>query len=354
MNQDQQPRRWWKDNWPVLALVALLVVIAPVTVLGYWQRWAWTELLWRWLELLIIPVVLAAGAFWFNTQSRRRELEQELARRKSEQELALQAREAEQELARRERENDREIAQDRVREEALQRYLDRMQELIIDKGLRRSEKYAEIREVARARTLTVLRSLDGNRKSQVVRFLHEADLIAKVVREESGEERVIEAIIDLETADLEGVDLEGADLSHAELDFANLSHAGMSAANLNNANLEGAILSSAGLINATLTGANLRGASLPYAFLLGANLRYANLSYTYQDFADLGGANLNNANLSRANLQNASMGNANLRDAEGWTNKQLAQAESLVGATMPNGTKMAEEGWEEFKKPYRQ
>jgi hypothetical protein len=74
-----------------------------------------TELLWCWLELLTIPIVLAAGAFWFNIQTRRRESEQELARRKPEQELALQARESEQELARRERENDRQITEDRVR-----------------------------------------------------------------------------------------------------------------------------------------------------------------------------------------------------------------------------------------------
>ena len=62
-----------------------------------------------------------------------------------------------------------------------------MQELILDKGLRRSEKDAEIRDVARARTLTVLRSLDGDRKGQVLRFLHEADLIGRSVREGAAE-----------------------------------------------------------------------------------------------------------------------------------------------------------------------
>jgi hypothetical protein len=43
-----------------------------------------------------------------------------------------------------------------------------MQELILDKGLRKSEEDAEIRNVVRARTLAVLRSLDGNRKGQRV------------------------------------------------------------------------------------------------------------------------------------------------------------------------------------------
>jgi hypothetical protein len=124
MNQDQQPRPWWKDNRLAWALAALtLAGLLITTILGCWQGWAWTELLWRWIELLIIPVVLGAGAFWFNTQTRRRELEQEFARRKSEQELALQARESEQELAQQERENDREIAKERAREDAFQRYL---------------------------------------------------------------------------------------------------------------------------------------------------------------------------------------------------------------------------------------
>jgi pentapeptide repeat protein len=221
-------------------------------------NWKWIELLWHWPELLIIPIVIGAGTFWFNTQSRKREIEQELARRESEQKLALQARESEQELAQRERENDREIAQDRAREEALQRYLDRMQELILDKGLRRSEKGAEIRDVARARTLAVLRSLDGDRKGQVVRFLHEADLIGKV-EEQSGEREVVGAIIDLQTADLIGADLRGA-------------------------------------------------------------------------------------NLTSADLRDADLTLADLRDAKNWTNRRLAQAESLFGATLPDGTVIPEEG----------
>jgi uncharacterized protein YjbI with pentapeptide repeats len=155
---------------------------------------------------LIIPVALAAGVFWFNDQTRKSE----------------QA-----------------IAQDRVREEALQRYLATMQELILDKGLRRSEKDAEIRDVARARTLTVLRSLDGNQKGEVARFLYEADLIGKAGV--SGEGRVIETtIIDLRDANLSGVklrdvvivDLKGANPSNVCLSNANLRGANLSDANL--------------------------------------------------------------------------------------------------------------------------
>ena len=269
MNQDQQPQpwwKWWKDNWPVLALVALAVTIATITGLGYWQRWSWTGLVdiqanldtklgWDWLELLIIPILLGTGAFWLTQQARKREQQQ---------------RENELEIADQQRRNELEIADQQRKEDSLQRYLDRMQELILDKGLKRSEKDTEIRATARARTLAVLRSLDGDRKGQVVRFLHEAGLIGMVLNDEASE-----AIIDLRTADL----------------------------------------------------------------------RDANLS-----FASLGGANLTRTNLSHANL-----GGANLRGAKGWTNEQLAQAESLVGATLPDGTEIKTvEDWEEFKKLYRQ
>jgi uncharacterized protein YjbI with pentapeptide repeats len=383
LNQDQQPRPWWRDNRLIWALAALpLVGLLITTILGYWQRWAWTELLWRWLELLIIPVVLAAGALWFNTQERRAQDAIETRRQESEQALA----------------------EDRASEEALQRYLGTMQGLILDYGLRRSEKDAEIRHVARARALTVLRSLDGNRKGDVVQFLYEADLIGKRVVGESGERQVIEAIIDSQAADLSDANLReanlrGVDLISANLMGANLTDANLIDANLSGANLSGANLTNANLIDANLNFANLSGANLTDTNLINANLNFANLSganltnanlisadlwdvnlsgadltraylgdaqlgdadlsgtnlyYTSLSDTNLMGANLGGANLSGANLTNANLINANLRGAEGWTNEQLAQAESLVGATMPDGTKMTEEAWEEFKKGYRQ
>jgi hypothetical protein len=276
MNKDQQPRPWWKDNRLVWALAVLTLIGLVITaILGYLLTWEWTGLVgipehsetrlgWDWLELLIIPVLLGAGAFRFNQKARKGEQQQ---------------RENEVKIADQQRRNELEIADQQRKEDSLQRYLDRMQELLLDKGLRTSEKDAEIRATARARTLTVLRSLDGDRKGQVVRFLHEADLIGKAVREESEESRVIEAIIDLRTADLS------------------------------------------------------------FAFLHRADLNQANLI-----LADLGDANLSGANLRDADLSDALL-----------SRRQLAQAASLVGATLPDGTVIEnEEGWEEFKKRYGQ
>ena len=137
-----------------------------------------------------------------------------------------------------------------------------MSELLLDKKLGESDQGAVEQIVASARTLGVIRSLERDqrgRKSQVVRFLIEADLIRKIP-------------------------LNGTDLSFA---------------NLFDANLPGANLSSSDLTDANLTGANLTG-------------------------------------------------------AVGLIYPELARAVSLVDATMPDGTKMTEEMWEEFEKRYRQ
>jgi uncharacterized protein YjbI with pentapeptide repeats len=82
----------------------------------------------------------------------------------------------------------------------------------------------------------------------------------------------------------------------------------------------------------------------PIINLGGANLRDAQLLFT----------DLRYANLSTTDLRDADLRDASLHYARNLTNQQLAYAESLVGATMPDGTVMTEEAWEEFKKRYRQ
>jgi uncharacterized protein YjbI with pentapeptide repeats len=119
---------------------------------------------------------------------------------------------------------------------------------------------------------------------------------------------------------------------------------------------------------------NLLSADLSHARLIGADLSYANLRGAFLSDAKLMGADLSHANLSDANLRDALLMGANLKFAWSWvseeplpdvppeqlleavslSNKQLAQAMSLVGATMPDGTVMTEEAWEEFKRDYGQ
>jgi uncharacterized protein YjbI with pentapeptide repeats len=329
----QKLRGLWKDHWPIFALLATALVIVVTGVLRIWR--SWERPFWDWLGLLIIPVLLGLGGIWFNSQTRK----------------------SEQALAQEERKNSLKIAEDRVREDALQRYLDRMSELVLDKNLRKSKRDDAVRATARARTLTVLRSLDGYRKGQVVRFLHEADLIGRVVMVESGELRAQEAIIDLEAANL-----SNADLSRADLSGTRLSNADLSSANLNGARLTFAKLSHANLLDADLSFANLLDADLSFADLRGATLflpelHNADLSFANLESADLGGGDLTDDFMIAFDyslLDTVNLRGANLRGAKGLTNKKLARAESLVEATLPDGTEMTEEAWEEFKKHYRQ
>jgi hypothetical protein len=84
-------------------------------------------------------------------------------------------------------------------ENALQAYIDKMSELLLHEKLRDSAEDDEVRNIARVRTLSVLRGLDGKRKGDVIQFLHESGLIDKD-----------KCIINLINADLSKADLHAA------------------------------------------------------------------------------------------------------------------------------------------------
>src|SRR5215217_2515966 len=295
------------------------------------------QTVWDWLHLLsalAIPVVLAAAGLWFTAQQDQRQ-------------VAIENQRAEAEQA---------LARERAQDEALQAYLDEMSNLLLEKALRSADEDSEVRSLARARTLTVLGRLDSGRKEKLLQFLYEAELIQKAT-----------PIIDLDGADLQGIDLsndrlsggpflanyleelerlgarplEGAPASDSEfgsspadLSGASLRDADLSSAWLDVVDLSGADLASVGLYHTDLNGAILSGAILNEAELKGADLSGADLRG-----ALLVEANLRNASLSKAILSDASLFRADLSDAYGYTQKQLAQAGSLEGATMPNGQK---------------
>jgi len=261
------------------------------------ERKPWTlkefggQTVWDWLHLLsalAIPVVLAIVGLWFTAQQDARQQQTENQRAEAEREIATQ----------------------RTQDETLQAYFDQMSMLLLEKNLRNSKEDSEVRILARARTLTVLRRLDKIRRDEIMQFLLEADLVHRV-----GESV---PVIDLGRAYLVDVDLSGANLSRADLGGANLIDA-----NLSGADLSGADLGGANLIHAVLSGAVLSG-------------------------ADLGGAFLNITDMSNADLSDANLSGADLTDATGLTDEQVAAAESLEGATMPNGQKYEE--WLKDKK----
>lgn len=201
--------------------------------------------LWDWLELLIIPIVLAIGGFTLDQLQSDREAARAAVQRELEQTRADQRTESE-----------RAIATDNQREEALQTYLDDMSELLLVGGLRTSSPEAEIRSVARTRTLSTLRRLDRERKGFLLQFLYESQVIGGP-----------DPLVQLHKADLSGAILSGAILSGAILVEASLS-----GANLANATLSGAILMDANLDGADLTNANLQQATLNLDTLKGASL----------------------------------------------------------------------------------
>lgn len=196
----------------------------------------------------------------------------------------------------------------RTQDAALLAYLDKMSELLIDKNLHdKSNEYDQMRITARARTLAVLRQLDGERKRTVLLFLREARLINK----EKFVDHQSNVIYHAHYVGLDGADLRGAYLGGARLISTDRKEpVSLKGVLLADANLEEAILEKADLEGADLRNANLRAAVLEGASLLDTDLLHADLSY---------------ADLSRA---------------VGISEEELEQqAGSLAGATLPNEQK---------------
>jgi len=247
--------------------------------------------LWDWLDLLIVPGVLAVGGYLFNSS------QNQATRRAAEQ---------------------------RAQDESLQAYLDQMGKLLLEEDLRGSgEDSQEARNVARARTLIALGTrnnrgpLDPNRKGAVMRFLLEAELVGRrgAGKAISGESHSF-----------------AIDLGEGRAYVISLSYA-----NLRDVNLGGAILVGTNLAAADLSGANLSGALLTSADMGGADLSDANLKNAALFDANLSGANLKNAALSDTKLSGANLSGTDLSVAVGVTEEQIDQAKSLVHATMPTG-----------------
>jgi hypothetical protein len=190
-------------------------------------------------------------------------------------------------------------AENQRQEELLRTYFDRMTDLLAPIPLDASQKlspHPNVQSIVRARTLAALHMLNAERKTIVLRFLHDADLLQYVKSF-----------------------LYSLDLSHTDLNRIDLREANLSGANLFDANLFEANLS-----RADLRGANLRAALLFVADLSGANLSRANLS----------GAQLFEANLASAKLSETIMTSKQLEEAKNITSEQFAQ----IRPSMPADT----------------
>jgi uncharacterized protein YjbI with pentapeptide repeats len=207
----------------ILISAIIMAVFIRLIIVGY--QFDWTgfngkdksdKTLYDWLQLLIIPFALAIIAIFFN---------------------------------RAERKNERKISSDNQQEAALQAYLDKMSELLLKENLRKSETDSEVRNMARARTLTVLPGLDAARKGSIVEFLYETNLISNEL-----------SIIDLHNANLNYINLWASSLPNIDLSGAYLMSSLIGHSNMSNAKLTEVRLTEANLDGINLSGANLSGA----------------------------------------------------------------------------------------------
>ena len=127
--------RWQKVRKPLVVAASIASFAGILALIAFGYRLSWTgfltKTLWDWLQLLIIPAVLAIGGYLFNLATSR---------------------------------NEQKNTTDNQREVALQEYIDKMSQLLLKENLRASQPEDEVRNVARAHTLTVLSRLDGRRK----------------------------------------------------------------------------------------------------------------------------------------------------------------------------------------------
>lgn len=267
-------RMWWQKKRKLLKSVGIFIAYLLGTLLvvgiivgiigGYLGGWNWVgvnnslgpilkpnqqywpaKTLWDWMQLLLVPIILAIGGYWLNKIQRKRE------------EKATQQRDK----------TAQNIAQENQYESILQGYLENMSELIIMHSLRKPARDDDVREIAQVRTLTGLPRLGRKRKRNVLQFLHQSKFLL----------RDGNPIIDLSFADLREADLIKISLSEAELHKVDLSKATLYAANLPKVDLSEATLAKVDLRKADLSEGQLTLAKLTKAELTMANLRKATL-----------------------------------------------------------------------------
>jgi uncharacterized protein YjbI with pentapeptide repeats len=246
--------KWIESHWYwclfALLLGGLLIayLIGIYTTVGF-SQWSGfkDKTLWDVIDLAIIPLALVIIGYFFNK-----------AERKSEYEINAQRVETE-----------RRISADQLQESALQTYLDRMTELMINNGLLKSELHSEVRVIARVRTLTLLDQLGGIRKTMVFKFLYEAGLISKD-----------KPVINLKGANFREAVLHNITLLHIDLTEANLRKAILFFVGLPEANLVGIDFAEVSLASVDMRRADLRGANFTGATLFNTNFGGADLRGT--------------------------------------------------------------------------
>ena len=215
---------------------------------------------WDWLQLLIIPLMLALGAFYLNSAADFR---------------------------------DYQIAQEQKHQEILTDYFSKMQDLIVETkkskqtpGSKESNSeerlLPEFRPTAKALTLSVLEQLDGKRKGKVITYLAESQLITVDNNKLSTQPE-----IKLDGANLDDIELgnkgQRNSLNEDEMTI-------IDKIKIKNANMKRANLSGLQLLYSELNGSNLENATLENVNFTGSTMigsRFINGKITDVNFTDV-------------------------------------------------------------------
>jgi len=327
------------SSWALILVITIIIILIGyrypaagfsdyISPSGEFQR---GKTIWDWMQLLIIPLILARVAYYLtNTQ-----------REKS--------------------------------GNALQNYLDYMTKLLIEHEYLDDEEFERAARLMRARTLMVLEQLSGKQKGHLLRFLIETELLhrektclnmkrANLTRLELEPGAYSDFNLDgvnldyanlgwchfrnvqmkgvsMRNADLEDADFTSASLEYILLNRSNLYSAKFGKANMYKANLQDANLEGAILRETILSRSNLRGVNLRESFALKISLDSSDLSFANLKDADFGEADLTHVNFYGANFRNVNLTNANLTDSN-ITERQLRKAKSFEGAKLPSSIRI--------------
>ena len=186
---------------------------------------------------------------------------------------------------------ERNTESERQKQETLEKFYERISNLLLEKKLNKSNRSSNARNIARSWALAALQRLDASRKGEALHFLYRTNLIDKG------------AIINLNGANLRYSDLQNAVLVEAEI------------------------------MGAYFSGSNLRGANLKSANFTGCDLRKVDLRDSILDDTNLSFTHLNRSDLRNLDLSVVNLKGANLKGARIWGTKLNDEQLDLVVIT---------------------
>ena len=274
-----------KKTVSVFVIVFFSSILVLSIVLGYLYELNWVGVidtatgeiksLWDWLELLIVPLILAIGGWWISHVEKLRS--QNL---KDTEVLVLV---------------------EKQRQDSLQKYIDDMTSLLLGNI---TDEWDEddiiLNAVIISQTLATLKMLDGTRKGILLQFLCDLGLIS------------IEK--NPQTQHFGSLDIRMADLSNANLNGCRLY-----GVRLMEVNFSGATFYSATFYGSDLWQSNFTAADLTYSEFISARM----VDSTFQDTKMIR-SNASDLVLTRAKISNSVFNNSLLHEAS-FKNAKIAQ-----------------------------